>query len=435
MKSLLKKIIIFILQYEAKLALKKYKPRTVLIAGSVGKTTTKDAVFSVLSAKYFVRKSEKSFNSEIGLPLAILGLQNAWNNPFLWFTNIIEGLIVTLLKNTYPHWLVLEVGVDRPGDMERVVSWLPADMVILTRLPDVPVHVEFFPSPEAVAEEKAKIIETLKPGGTLILNGDDENVLQAAEQYPEVKTIEYGMGKKNDVIGMKYGIASKQKVPQGIRFAVRHTDQAGEDKTENFELHGVLGRQHLYPVLAGVSAGIAEGMELPLIKAGLANYVPPRGRMNILPGVKKTTIIDDSYNSSPVAVEEALRLLEQVQVGGRKIAVLGDMMELGKFSIEEHKRIGGLVKGAADMLVTVGFRARHIAEGALNMGMHGSKVFQYEDVDQAGEELEPMLQEGDLILAKASQSIRLEKLVADIMAEPERQEELLVRQDREWRER
>lgn len=430
MKQFFKKIVIFILQYEAKLVLKKYKPRIVVIVGSVGKTTTKDAVYSVLSQKHFVRKSEKSFNSEIGIPLTILGLQNAWNNPFFWLKNIIEGAVVLLLKNIYPAWLVLEVGADHPGDIRKVASWVESNIAILTRLPDVPVHVEMFPSPEAVAEEKASIINSLKPDGVLVINGDDEKILSAVEAHPEKKTIFYGMEKSNDVVGMKYGVISKQKIPQGIRFHVRH-----KENTLDFEILGALGRQHLYPALAGIATGVACGMSLEETKPGFATYIPPKGRMRILPGVKETTIIDDSYNSSPVAVEEALKLLSQVQVHGRKIVVLGDMLELGKFSIDEHKRIGKLVKGVADILITVGFRARDIAQGALSMGVHGSKIFQYEDVLRAGKELEGMLEKGDVVLAKASQSIRIEKLVGEVMREPEKKKELLVRQEKEWLKR
>ena len=158
----------------------------------------------------------------------------------------------------------------------------------------------------------------------------------------------------------------------------------------------------------------------------------PNGRMRLIEGIKSTTIIDDTYNSSPVAAEQALQTLNEVRYANRKIAVLGDMLELGRFSSEEHEKIGHLVAKTASMLITVGVRARKFAEGALDMGMDESVILQYEDAAQAGRELQGLLQAGDVVLVKGSQGIRLERLVEEIMAHPDQSAELLVRQDEEW---
>src|SRR3990172_13183455 len=120
MKEILKKILISILRWEARLVLKKYKPKIVAITGSVGKTSTKDAVYASLSKFFFVRKSEKSFNSEIGLPLTILGVSNGWDNPLIWLKNIIAGLELITTREKYPEWLILEIGADKPGDIKNV---------------------------------------------------------------------------------------------------------------------------------------------------------------------------------------------------------------------------------------------------------------------------------------------------------------------------
>jgi UDP-N-acetylmuramoyl-tripeptide--D-alanyl-D-alanine ligase len=120
MRQAFKTLIVFILQWEAKAVLRKYNPRVVAITGSVGKTSTKDAVYAVLSKKFPCKKSEKSFNSELGVPLTILGLQNAWSNPIHWLQNIVDGLSLIVTTHNYPEWLVLEVGADRPGDIR---SW------------------------------------------------------------------------------------------------------------------------------------------------------------------------------------------------------------------------------------------------------------------------------------------------------------------------
>jgi len=195
MKSIFKKIVVLIIQWEAVFVLKKYKPKIVAVTGSVGKTSTKDAIFTVMSAKFFVRKSEKSFNSEIGVPLTILGCSNAWNNPILWVKNIIEGFMLIVLKNHYPKWLVLEVGADRPGDIESIAKWLKPDVVVLTALPDVPVHIEYFDSLEEIIKEKEYLLGALKEDGILILNNDDEKVRAFKQKYKRTTvTLDLMMG-------------------------------------------------------------------------------------------------------------------------------------------------------------------------------------------------------------------------------------------------
>jgi UDP-N-acetylmuramoyl-tripeptide--D-alanyl-D-alanine ligase len=181
MKSLFKKIIVAIITWEARMLIARTRPHIIGITGSVGKTSTKDAVYTVLKQKVRVRKSEKSFNSEIGVPLTILGLPNAWNNPIRWIKNIIDGALVVAFPGNYPEWLVLEIGVDRPGDIARLTTWIKPDIVILTRLPDVPVHVEFFSSPEAVIAEKSQLVDALKSEGIFVFNNDDEAIVKIKE--------------------------------------------------------------------------------------------------------------------------------------------------------------------------------------------------------------------------------------------------------------
>src|SRR3989344_2082713 len=167
MRSVFKQLVVTLLRLEARAVLKKYKPKIVAVTGSVGKTSAKDAIYSVLAEGSHVRKSEKSFNSEIGLPLTILGAPNAWSNPLKWIENLFDGLFLIIFPAKYPEWLVLEVGADRPGDIKSLATWLPVDVAVITRLPEVPVHVEYFDSPEEVVEEKAALIHALKSGGTL----------------------------------------------------------------------------------------------------------------------------------------------------------------------------------------------------------------------------------------------------------------------------
>lgn len=432
MKTFFKTIVSTIIQYEAELILKKYKPKIIVVVGSVGKTSAKDAIYTALRPKFFVRKSEKSFNSEIGIPLTILGCQNAWSNPFAWIKNILLGASTILFKKSFPEWLVLEVGADRPGDIKNVASWLKTDVIVLTRLPDVPVHVEAFSSPESVVEEKLSIIASLKDGGTIVINGDDDIIRSNVEKFNDKKVVSFGVQKEknNNLTASNYSVAYKNKKPTGIRFKMHFGESV-----EQVQLEGVLGRHHMYPTLAAVSVASIFDISLSASTKALMNHKTPPGRMRILEGIKGSTIIDDTYNSSPVALESALFMLKEIKTDGRKIAVLGDMLELGKYSIDAHKEIGKEVATFCDELITIGFRARAFAEGALNNGMPPLNILQYDDVVRAGKELEARIKEHDIILFKASQSIRMEKAVEEIMAYPERKSELLARQDAAWQKR
>jgi UDP-N-acetylmuramoyl-tripeptide--D-alanyl-D-alanine ligase len=196
-KQILKKIVIHIITLEAKLVLKKFRPQVIAVTGSVGKTSTKDAVFSSLSKHIHIRKNQKSFNSEIGVPLTILGLDNGYSDFSKWFLNIVEGALA-VFKKEYPEILVLEFGVDRPGDMQGLVNWIPIDIAIFTVFPNVPVHVEYFNSPKEVIEEKKKMLKGVKENGYVILNADDAKVLAIKEESKR-KVITFGIENDSDI--------------------------------------------------------------------------------------------------------------------------------------------------------------------------------------------------------------------------------------------
>lgn len=428
MKLFLKGIVVWVMTLEARMLLWRRKPKVIAITGSVGKTSVKDAIYAVIHHHVHTRKSEKSFNSEIGVPLSILGLPNAWNSLLGWIRNIVDGG-VSVFFGRYPEWLVLEVGVDHPGDMKRITSWLKPDIVVLTRLPDVPVHVEFFDGPEAVIEEKKVLVDALKEDGVLVYNNDDERVREVANGIRQ-KSVGYGRYAPTDITMKGDTIAYQDDVPHGVECSVTHNE---EEKT--FHLHHTVGVQHTYTIGAAVAVASLLDISLSESQGAFTAYQPPRGRMRVLRGVKDTTVIDDTYNSSPVAATRAVETLSEIRTKGRKIVVLGDMLELGRFSIEAHKDLGELVqKSGIDILMTVGVRARGVAEGALNAGMHEKNIFQYEEAPRAGKELEMKLKEGDVVLVKGSQGVRLERVVEEVMAEPERANELLVRQDSFWKE-
>jgi UDP-N-acetylmuramoyl-tripeptide--D-alanyl-D-alanine ligase len=291
----------------------------------------------------------------------------------------------------------------------------------------VPAHVEQFSSPAAVIEEKMRLVHGMYAEGTLIYNHDDD-IIKA--QLPEVrqKALGYGRYLPTDFKVEKDSIQYKDDVPAGITFSVVH----GGEKSD-ITLEGVVGTQHALGCAAALAVAQVLDIDTSEAAKGLQTLSSPPGRLRVISGIKGSVLIDDTYNSSPIALEHALETLTEIKYAKRRIAVLGDMLELGKYSSDEHRRLGNKVGESCDILLTLGVRARGFAEGALANGLDDKTVFQYEDVARAGRELQAMLKPGDVVLIKASQGIRAERVVQEVMAQPELAEQSLVRQDRDWK--
>lgn len=434
MHQLLKSIIIGILTWEASAVLRRYKPSIIAVTGSVGKTGTKDAIYCVLKDSTSVRKSQKSFNSEIGIPLTILGLDNAWSNPTLWAWNIIRGFWLVVYPHKYPKLLVLEVGADHPGDIRLTTRWMKPDIAVITRLPEYPVHAEYFSSPEEVRKEKAELVNALGDRGIFVANGDDEYVRELRTKT-KARTITYGIGEEAQVRGsyvqVNYEEIDGKKRPIGMLLRV---DWDGNSFP--VRLNGVLGIQPCMAALAALAVGIARGEGVMRMSEALATFEAPRGRMCILEGSNGSVIIDDTYNSSPVAALAALDTLSST-LGKRKIALLGDMLELGEYSVKEHERIGLAAARVVDELVTVGKRAHIIAASAKAAGLDEKHIHQFATSIEAGDWALAHVVSGDVVLVKGSQGsgvnmIRMERAVKKILREPRDAKKLLVRQEEEW---
>lgn len=412
------------------MVLKKYKPKIVAVTGTVGKTSAKEAVAAVLEKEFNVRKSMKSYNSEVGVPLVVLGRENAWFNPFLWLVNIFYGLKILLLKHEYPQWLILELGVERPGDMAKLTSWIKPHIAVITALAEVPVHVEFFPDAESLIKEKAKILKGLTPDDYAILNYDDKLVYGLREKT-RAQIISYGFEEGANMLASNYRIILKNGgkivVPEGISFKV---DYRGNSVPMRF--FNAFGKHQAYSALAALVVGTAAGFNLIEIAESLTGYQSPPGRLKLLEGVKNTLILDDTYNASPAAMCAALEVFNDLPAR-RKIAVIGDMLELGRYTIEAHKIIGNKLSEIANFVFVVGPRAKFIAEELKEKGFRNENIFQFSSADEVKKEVEKIMKEGDLVLIKGSQSMRMERVVEEILAHPEKADELLVRQDKMWK--
>jgi UDP-N-acetylmuramoyl-tripeptide--D-alanyl-D-alanine ligase len=428
LKRFLKKIIVFIITLEARLILRRYKPKIVAITGSVGKTSAKDAIAAVLGRKFFARKNAKSYNSEIGAPLTILDCESGWLNPFVWLANIAKGLKPLIKKAHYPKWLVLEMGVERPKDMENLTSWIKPNIAVITALAEIPPHVEFFAGPEDLFKEKMKLFETLGPNDFAILNSDDKTLCEAKEKI-RAQIITFGFGEDADLRASNYHVLYRKEeieIPEGITFKV---DFKGS--TIPVRIFETFGRHQVYAGLAALAVGVAADFHMLEAAEALSLYKPPPGRLRLLKGVKNTWLLDDTYNASPAAAHAALDVLEEIPAK-RKIAVLGDMLELGKYTVEGHKAVGRRVAKVADLLFVAGPRSRFISEEAKAVGFKPENIFEFSTAEEIGKSLEETIKEGDLILIKGSQAMRMEKIVEEIMVHPEEKEKLLVRQEKEW---
>jgi len=423
MKNFFKFLIAFTLGLFARAVVRRYHPRIVMITGSVGKTSTKDTVAAVLATRFNVRKSEKSFNSEFGVPLTVFGVENPWNNPLAWFKVMKSAIALLILPNHYPNMLVLETGADRPGDLTRILRLATPDMVVVTRLPEIPVHVEAYASPEQVREEEFSPAYALAADAPLIIpSGDSYATGNAARTSARVIT--YGMTGDASVRLSDVHFYEVDGKVIGMRSRVDAKGEHGE-----LIIKGSVGTTQLLPAAAALASALAYDIPMKEALEALEAYEPPPGRGRLLAGKNNSIIIDDSYNSSPVAVEEALKTLKAFPHAQRRIAVLGDMLELGRYSVMEHERMGPLANDSADVIVSVGIRARAFSRASKN-----KEIIIFDCANSAAVGLPAFIREGDVILVKGSQSIRMERIVEALLAHPSDITKL-VRQERKWKQK
>ncbi|HUQ29980.1 MAG TPA: UDP-N-acetylmuramoyl-tripeptide--D-alanyl-D-alanine ligase [Candidatus Paceibacterota bacterium] len=428
MKTILRSFVAELLAFAARGVVRRYRPKIVMVTGSVGKTSTKDAVAAVLSTSFFVRKSEKSYNSEFGVPLTIFGVPNPWGNPFSWLRVIKEAVGLLVLPNHYPNLLVLEVGADRPGDLAKILRIATPDAVIITRLPDVPVHVEAYATPQAVRDEEFSPAYALPPAAPLIVSSSDSFAMEMALRTP-AHVVSYGVAPESDTRLSQIGFHTEQGIVVGMKAEVTAGDEKGE-----VIIKGSIGEAQMFSAGAAVTIGRLFGISLTQSIVALAALVPPPGRGRLISGKNESVLIDESYNSSPAAVEIALSNLKKFPARGRRIAVLGDMLELGRYSVKEHERIGELAAQTVDVVIGVGIRAKQIVEAARRMGMTVESAFAVDDSSAVAGMLSSFVQKGDVVLVKGSQSIRTERIVESLLGDPVDISKL-VRQEREWKKR
>ena len=354
--------------------------RVVGVTGSVGKTTVKELTAAVLAQRFRTFKSRGNYNSDIGLPLTLL----------------------TMPLDT--ERAVLEMAMTRRGEIARLAEIARPHVGIVTNVE--PVHLERLGSIEAIAAAKAELVEALPPDGVAILNGDNEWVRAMRDKAP-CRVFTYGLSPDNDLWAsdiVSYGL-------EGISFRFHYGDETV------FARLPLLGRHSVHGALAAASVGLLEGQPWSeIIGAWRKLAQMERLRIVVVPGVNGSTLIDDTYNASPPSVLAALNLL--ADLNGRKVAVLGDMLELGEYERKGHELVGIRAAEVADLLVTVGPRAHLIADAARSAGMPPDRIIEVEDRQEAIARLREVLQPGDMVLVKASRGIRLDEVVNALAVSP-----------------
>jgi len=382
-KRLLQKILGFI----TKKIVGKYQPKVVAITGSVGKTSTKNAI-SLLLKKYFTLwETFGNLNTEFGVPLTFIGKKEGGGSSIWeWIKIIISGIgLILKKKKDYPEVVVVEMGADKPGDISYLTGLVRPSIGVVTMIGKTPVHIENYESLEELTNEKSKIVEVLEKDGYAILNFDDPLIKKMGEKI-NAKVIYFGFSEGADVRIEDFTTGIK-----GTSFKCNN---------QKIYLPYCLGKPFVYSVAASFACGIALGLDLK--KAGdiFKDLKPEKGRMNLI----KTNdyfILDDSYNASPASTKSALETLRDLP-GKRRIAVLGDMKELGEESLQSHKEIGELASQVCDFFITVGDLASE---------MNASN---YKTNKEAVEKIKSILRPGDLILVKGSRSMKMEEIVEEI---------------------
>ncbi len=417
----MKKIYQFLLKTLTTRIIKKYNPLIIAVTGSVGKTSTKDAIFDSYSDLKNIRKSAGNFNAEIGAPLVFLKRDKPGTNLKEWILILLGGLSLLIKKdNNYPEIIVTEIAADKPGDIRYLANFIRPDIAIVTAIGDVPVHVEFYKNKEDLVREKGELVKALSKSGFAILNSDDKDV---GKIETDANKITFGFSDNAMVRIKDFKLVSTKGSSLTLSY-----------KGRDFPLFlpMCIGDSFAYIAAIVFAVGISLKIDQEKITKMVEKIRPSKGRMYPLAGIKESLILDGSYNTSPSSMKAALSALKEIE-GKRKIAVIGDMLELGNFSNEEHQKIGKIAAQFCDYVISVGAWSNEIRQSVIENGVDKERAVAFKKAPAAISFLKKIIDSGDIILVKGSQGIRTEKIVVAIMQDVERADELLVRQTNFWK--
>lgn len=433
----------------AKKTIAREQPLVIAITGSVGKSSTKQLIGAMLRASQdkTVRVTQKNYNNQLGVPCTVFDCAAPGRSPSLWLSLVWRAFLYGYgFSRTGVRTFVLEMGADHPGDLAYLTDIAPPSLSVVTAVtPEssdwAPVHAAHYPSTAAVAHEKATLVRRVSKTGIIILNSDDPFVIPMRHET-EAHLLTFGTTEAADVHILATHVRL-EKTPTGdlptgleVRLSIGH-------KIHTAFLPGVYGRSLAFSLAAAACVGLALDLTAEeIMTACMEEYRPLPGRVRLIPGIKGTMLLDDSYNASPASVLSSIRDLSLMpidQARQRKIVCLGEMRELGPDAESIHERIG--IEAAHfgfDLLAVTGMYAEAYARGAKLAGMPEERIQVFEDTPELGLWVQKNLHPGDLVLAKASEGtittkgVRMERVIKELMAEPVRAGELLCRQGGAW---
>lgn len=357
----------------------KFKTFNICVTGSNGKTTTKEIIAHILSQEFPLLKTSGNYNNEIGIPLTLLQLDKSHK------------------------LLVAEMGMRGLGEIKILTNFIPPDLAVITNVGEA--HIGLLGSKDNIFKAKTELLQSLDKEGITILNRDDPYFFKMSKIVKDKKLYTFGIENKSDIMACNVRMESDK----GMRFTLEV--QNGKSREIYFSL---LGRHNIYNALAAAAAAFALGIELDLIEKGLSSFKPLDLHMqfsNFYNGIK---IINDSYNASPLSVKSALETLAEVAQKNRKIAILGDMLELGEKADFYHREIGKEVaKLSIDTLITVGQGGKIIAQSSKEEGMAEERIFSFEKNEKKNlsKKLLSLTKPGDFILLKGSREMKMEDIL------------------------
>jgi UDP-N-acetylmuramyl pentapeptide synthase len=425
MKSILLDALQILLRWMAQSVLAKYRPMIVGVTGSVGKSSTKEAIALLLKGSFAVRSNEENYNNEIGIPLTIIGVKSGKSSMIGWIKVGIKWLWVMVSPARYPEVLVLELGIDRPKDMKYLMSFLPVSIGVMTNVSSS--HLEFFKTVGHIAKEKGVLLQSLPAEGTAIVCADDALAMKASRKT-KARVISYGISQEARVRAENITIESHDAEHRGCYFKVKI-----DGKTLPVHIPKVVAEHHILAVLAGFSVGIA--LKIPLldlvVRAQSFQSLP--GRMRLIEGYKHSFLLDDTYNASPASLRAALATLKQFNTSVKRV-VLGDMLELGSESETAHTEVAEWIIDAGVSEVTlVGSRMLLASKALYKKGFDTKHCQWFENPLAAMDIVREMIRAGEVILVKGSQGMRMEKVTEVLLAHPEEASLLLCRQSSDWK--
>lgn len=405
--------------------LRKHRPIVVAVTGSVGKSSTKEAIALALAPHFRVRKSEGNYNNEFGIPLTILGEKTGGRSPLSWGLIILRFVFRFAFGRRYPQVLVLEMGIDRPGDMDYLVSFVPVHIGVATAVSGS--HLEHFGSLQAIFREKRKLIEAIPEDGFAVLSADDERVLSMAERT-KGRVITYGFAETAALRAEHLLFQGDARRAEGYSLKLSY-----QGKSIPLRLPGVVARHHIPAVLAAAAVASALKLNLVDVVGALEAYRPLPGRLNLLPGRNDSVLLDDTYNASPASARAALAVLGEMSAP-RKVAVLGDMLELGPDAASQHAQLADDLKEAnVTFVALVGVYGRALYDALLEAGYARKQLLWFSDPRAAAETLASQIRPDDLVLIKGSQGLRMEIVTEALLRDPDIAAERLCRQSPAWK--